>query len=331
MHPLKSVKGIMGYIEIFDDRLIIHPTGIAKINCSTTEITFKNIAKVNLKDATILNNGVLHFAITNEEDSDPPSIFKAAEHPNALVFKNSQSNEIKKIVEYVEAKIQEFSSGEKNAELSNAKQFIDGINPCSIEGFTKFKELTEARDWEGIANLNKLDFSDNLGVSKEFSVLHEYLREGEVVFNFVSGIMSQTETSNSFDFGLNTWLFVLTDKRMLALDHAMLTASVDTQSIRHEKIQSVSASQGLMFGKITVDIGNRSIVVDNCIKSHVKKFSEIANDWLEHREDNKNSQITETSQVDIISEIERLAVIHEKGLIDGAEFSEAKKSLLSKM
>jgi hypothetical protein len=92
--------------------------------------------------------------------------------------------------------------------------------------------------------------------------------------------MSQTQTSNAFDWGTNTWLVVLTNERFLFLDHAMLTRSVDTQSIRHDSVQAVSASQGWMLGKIQVDLGARTVIIDNCQKATVSVVASMANKWL---------------------------------------------------
>jgi len=118
----------------------------------------------------------------------------------------------------------------------------------------KCKELTQQRNWSEIFELNGLEI-DSFGTKKELKVLGDYLQKDEVVFALVSGVMSQSETSNDFDFGANTWVAALTSERVLCLDHAMLSSSVDTQSIRLNRIQAVSASQGWMFGKVTIDIG----------------------------------------------------------------------------
>ena len=134
--------------------------------------------------------------------------------------------------------------------------------------YNEYAAFTKSRDWGAIFQLNGLSV-DSFGTKKELKVLGDYLEDDEVVFALASGIMSQTGTSNLTDFGANTWLVALTNERFLFLDHAMLTSSVDTQSVRHESVQAVSASQGLIFGKIQVDLGARVIVIDNCQKATV--------------------------------------------------------------
>lgn len=330
---IKSAKGITGILEVFTNYLVIKQSGMGKFGLADTQIYYKDILEYHFKDVGMMSNGQLHFAIIDEEDPTPPSLFWGASDINTIQFKSSQVRDINLCIEFIEGRLEEIRSGHSSEELQNTKEFFNALSPCSDEGLAVFREATEKRDWEAIYNLNRQDFSKQLGVSKEFGVLHEYLQEDEVVFGFTSGLMSQTDTSNSLDFGFNTWLCVLTDKRILALDHAMLSSSVDTQSIRHDKIQSVSASQGFMYGKIIIDIGNRSIVVDNCEKSEVKRFAELANEWLEHRENQSklDSGQKQAQSVDVMSELEKLSNLKDKGILDDAEFTEAKRKLLDKL
>ena len=90
---------------------------------------------------------------------------------------------------------------------------------------------------------------------------------------------------SAFDFGANTWLAVLTSERFLFLDAAMLSSSVDTQSVRLKNVQAISASQGFLFGKIMIDLGSRIIVIDNCLKESVKSMAELGNRWLKSLEE----------------------------------------------
>jgi len=166
-----------------------------------------------------------------------------------------------------------------NIGTTSEKQGNQSTKTLSLENFDKYAEFTKNNDWKSICKLNGIDL-DSFGTKKELKVLPEYLEDGEVVFALTSGIMSQTETSNAFDWGTNTWLVALTNERFLLLDHAMLSSSVDTQSIRHNSVQAVSASQGIMFGKIQVDLGARVVVIDNCQKATVKVLANLANKWL---------------------------------------------------
>jgi hypothetical protein len=200
-----------------------------------------------------------------------------------------------------------------------------------MNNFEKYAEYSKARDWEAICKLNGLDL-DSFGTKKELNVLPKYLEEDEVVFALASGVMSQTETSNSFDFGTNTWLVVLTNDRFLFLDAAMLTTSVDTQSIRHDHVQAVSASQGFVFGKIMVDLGSRMLVIDNCQKTAVKVMANLANKWLKELSEKKSVRTHSSStlsQTPLLDMFERLDKLFSLGALSEDEFNKSKEKLLS--
>ena len=156
-------------------------------------------------------------------------------------------------------------------------------NEVNMENYNRYKIATEKADWRAICEINGVNY-DRFGTEKEFAVLQKYLESGEIVFALASGLMKQTVTSNAFDFGANTWLAVLTSERFLFLDAALLTSSVDTQSIRLKNVQAISASQGFLLGKISIDLGSRLVVVDNCEKEAVKVMAELANRWIKELE-----------------------------------------------
>lgn len=202
-----------------------------------------------------------------------------------------------------------------------------------MENFEKYAQLTRAQNWAGICKLNGVPY-DTFGTRKEIKVLPKFLEPGEVVFALSSGIMSQTGTSNSTDWGTNTWLVVLTSDRFLFLDAALLTSSVDSQSIRHDRVQAVSASQGWVLGKIMVDLGARVVTIDNCVKSSVAAVATLANRWQKELE-TRRTQSTPTASPaspageDIISKLERLAMLHKSGSLSSEEFAQAKAKLLA--
>jgi hypothetical protein len=171
---------------------------------------------------------------------------------------------------------------------------------------------------------------DAFGTKKELKVLSSYLEPDEVVYAITSGMMSQGALSNSSDAGTNTWLIVLTNERFLLLDCAMFTGSVDVQSIRLDRVQAVSSSQGWVLGKIMIDLGSRIATVDNCQKVTVKPFSDLANKLLREREGrgSSNAPATPHAAGDPIEKLERLAALHASGALTDSEFSAAKSGLL---
>ena len=198
-----------------------------------------------------------------------------------------------------------------------------------MENYYKYAEYTKSQDWKALCKLNDVVL-DSFGIKKELKALPEYLEPDEVVFALTSGVMEQSETSNSSDFGANTWLVVLTSDRFLFLDAAMLTSSVDTQSIRHDQVQAVSVSQGWILGKVMVDLGSRLLTIDNCEKAAVKVVADLANKWLKELADKKSTPTTQ-SEESSLDKLEKLAKLHSMGALSDKEFNRAKQKVLSSM
>lgn len=198
-----------------------------------------------------------------------------------------------------------------------------------MENEAKYRQMTEAADWKGICQLNGISL-DSFGTKKELAILKSHLEPGEIVYALTSGMMSGSEVSNSSDKGTSTWLIALTDERFLLLDCALLTRSVDVQSIRLNRVQAISSSQGWMFGKIMIDLGSRMALVDNCLKATVTAFSDLANKLLRERENLARADNSRVSAAvdDPIDKLERLAALHATGAITDAEFAAAKGKLL---
>jgi len=197
-----------------------------------------------------------------------------------------------------------------------------------MDNFDKYSEYTKGHDWEAVCTLNNVKI-DSFGTKKELKVLPNFLEPDEVVFALTSGIMEQSETSNSFDFGTNTWLVVLTSDRFLFLDSAMLSSSVDSQSIRHDRVQAVSASQGFILGKIMVDLGSRILVIDNCQKATVAVIADLANKWLKELGDKANVHLKQKIISLAFDKLERLEKLHSMGALSDEEFKTAKVKLLA--
>lgn len=202
-----------------------------------------------------------------------------------------------------------------------------------MNNIEKYSEYTKERNWEAICKLNNVGL-DSFGTKKELNVLPNYLEEDEIVFGLTSGMMTQTEASNSFDFGTNTWLVALTSERFLFLDCAMMTSSVDTQSIRYDKVQAVSSSQGWVLGKIMVDLGSRMLVIDNCQKATVSVIADLANKWLKELQKQKSTVVsigTGILEESPLDKLEKLAKLLAMGALTDEEFKVVKAKILEAM
>lgn len=337
MKPVLEFKAVMDQVKVYFDRIVLTPTGIKSWAVDgANEILFKNIKDIQFQEATLLTRGFMYLSTSVAESGKPMTLYRAGNDKNTFMFKSDALLEAQKIHDYIKTQRLNPSSADNEteneaeieAEVEGGAEIFHVPLPSRKEDFEEYRRLTHAEDWEGIFEFNNSNI-DDFGTKKELGVLHTYLTDGEIVFALASGMLSQTDTSNSLDFGLNTWLAALTNKRVLLLDHAMLSSAVDTQSVRHDKIQAISASQGFMFGKLTIDIGNRSILIDNSNKKDVKVFAALANNWLEFMADQGAPNHPAAS--DPISELARLAELKSAGILDEQEFAAAKTKILNKI
>ena len=196
------------------------------------------------------------------------------------------------------------------------------------DDFEKYTAATKAHDWKAIGALNG-GVVDSFGTKKELAVLPNHLEPSETVLALASGVVSHSGSSNSTDWGANTWLVVLTDERFLFLDHALLTKSVDTQSVRLDKVQAVSASQGFLLGKIIVDLSARVITIDNCQKKDVSAMVGIANKLLKALESKPSPSAQAAAPIDFADQLTKLASLRDSGVLTDEEFGEAKRKILA--
>lgn len=162
---------------------------------------------------------------------------------------------------------------------------------------------------------------DQFFTKKELNHLPEILMEGEQVLAFTSGLMDG-----------NTWLIALTDHRVLFLDKGLIYG-LKQVSINLDKINSVSGTTGLFFGEIRIEDGASELVIKNVWKKTVVAFTNKVRDAL-HAYRRAASAPASAPTVpaaadDIVSKLERLATLKERGILTEAEFAEQKAKLLA--
>lgn len=207
-----------------------------------------------------------------------------------------------------------------------------------LDNYDKYKKHTEQKDWPAICEMHGLTMrSCRFGTMKEMTRLPEQLQPGEVVFCFTAGVMSNGGDSNVSDMGISTWLVVLTDRRFLMLDAAMLSSSLDVHSILHKNVQAVRVAQGFVLGKINIDTGGRTTLIDNCEKSTVKILGDLSNEWLQVLDErNSAPRVVEASAPSSAGEsgldkLKKLGELKALGLVTEDEFNTAKAKVLASL
>lgn len=154
---------------------------------------------------------------------------------------------------------------------------------------------------------------------KELDHLPEILLDGERVISFTSGMMDG-----------NTWLITLTDKRIIFLDKGMLYG-LKQAVIDLDKVNAVSGETGLILGSISIQDGATTRTIKNVQKKTVVNFTNKVRDALEARKRPQSPHPISTNPAettDVISQLERLASLKEKGMLSQDEFEQQKSKLI---
>ena len=167
-----------------------------------------------------------------------------------------------------------------------------------------------------IAALGEVDL---FGTAKEVSHLPEILHDDENIKYLTSGLMDGT-----------TWLVVCTQKRVLLLDHGFLFGFKQSE-MNLENINSISFQTGLLFGAIEIWHGGARMLIENCDKKTVKPFTDAVNaamQAIKKGQGNTPQNPVTSASDDVVSQLERLAALLEKGILSQEEFQAQKKKLL---
>ena len=156
---------------------------------------------------------------------------------------------------------------------------------------------------------------DQFFTKKELNYLPQILADGEQVIAFSSGLMDG-----------DTWLITLTDRRIIFLDKGMIYGLKQT-FINLDKINAISGQTGLIFGSIKIEDGAKERHVSNVWKKTVARFTNLARDAIEARQHPTTAQAPASN--DVVSRLEKLAGLLDRGLLSKEEFEQQKVKLLS--
>ena len=158
---------------------------------------------------------------------------------------------------------------------------------------------------------------DQFFTKKELNHLPAILSDGEQVLAFTSGLMNGS-----------SWLITLTDKRIIFLDKGMLYG-LKQVSIDLDKVNAVSGKTGIFFGEIAVEDGASERHITNVWKKTVVTFTNKVRDAIEARKHGAGKiKLQHPTEDDVISKLERLASLLEKGIINQQEFAQQKEKIL---
>lgn len=148
---------------------------------------------------------------------------------------------------------------------------------------------------------------------KELRSLPKMLAHGEPVIAFVSGYMAK-----------ETWLVVLTDRRILMIDKNMFIGG-EQISIALEKVSTVEAQTGLVFGDLRIEDSSNEHIVKNIMKHAAERFADKVREQMELR---RVAPVAAAAPPDRYAQLERLDGLRKSGAVTEAEFEREKARLL---
>lgn len=153
---------------------------------------------------------------------------------------------------------------------------------------------------------------------KEVKELPHILWEDETVEKIVQGFYKS-----------GTGILVASNKRLIFIDKGMLYG-LAVEDFPYDKITSIQYKTGLVLGNITIFASGNNAVIDNIQKGEVKPFAEYVRARITVISQHASAPPTPTPpQEDMISKLERLGVLREKGILSEEEFKEQKAKLLN--
>jgi len=181
-----------------------------------------------------------------------------------------------------------------------------------------FKNASHANRKREYDRIAKEIGDDQFFTKKELNHLPEVLSGGEQVLAFTSGLMDG-----------NTWLITLTDRRIIFLDKGMIYGLKQT-AIDLDKVNSISGQTGIIFGKIIIEDGASSRLINNVWKKTVIAFTNKVRDAIEARKSaSKHTPAAQPTGDDVVTKLEKLAGLLERGVINQEEFAQQKAKILA--
>jgi len=150
---------------------------------------------------------------------------------------------------------------------------------------------------------------------KELRSLPKMLAPGEPVIAFVSGYMAK-----------ETWLVVLTDRRILMIDKNMFIGG-EQISIPLEKVNAVEAQTHLILGELRIEDSVNEHVVRNVMKHAAERFADKVREQMELRRAGGFAPATPAAP-DRYAQLERLDGLRQSGALSQEEFDREKARLL---
>ncbi len=143
------------------------------------------------------------------------------------------------------------------------------------------------------------------------------------------GILSEEETieriiEGNYEEEISTGILVATNKRLIFIVKGLLRLRVE--DFPYDKISSIQYEKGIMMGKITIFASGNKASIRNVSKNQVKDFGDFVREYISQK--SKSEQEHQKMGEDIVTKLENLAALKDKGILTEEEFQVQKKKML---
>jgi hypothetical protein len=165
------------------------------------------------------------------------------------------------------------------------------------------------------AQLQKIGQVDMWLTKREIQYLPSLIRNDEIIQGLASGFHDR-----------KTWLIVVTNQRILFLDKGLIYGLKQLE-MHYDQISAVAHSMGLLLAKITISTSAGSKTIEQIKKKDAPKITKLISNLIRKSKEPQTRQGQE--QNDIVSQLERLSVLLQKGILTNEEFTNQKMKLLN--
>lgn len=156
------------------------------------------------------------------------------------------------------------------------------------------------------------------GGGREIKRLTEYLWEAEQVERMTTGA-----------YGKGTGLIVLTDRRLLFVQHGIMSQT--TEDFPLDKVSSIQWSSGMMLGTITVFATGNKAEIKNVDKGDGKEIVDLVRHRLSDKTPPAAPAATGGGGQDVYEQLRKLGELHTAGVLTDEEFEKKKADLLGRL
>lgn len=166
------------------------------------------------------------------------------------------------------------------------------------------------------SQITNLDNISKFGGKKEIKELPNILWEDEVIQKLEEGFYKS-----------GAGILVATNRRLIFVNKGMFSLKVEDFS--YDKITSIEYKKGLLVGEITIYASGNRATIENIGKNEAQNFAEFIRAILGNMNKVQKSETVANNSDDVVSKLERLAVLKEKGILSEDEFLTQKAKILA--